>query len=123
MLDGGKAIRDKCQILFHLTSVSVTIHHLFSNVLQAIQLLPVYHAEQSKVGEKWESEAERVITFCHQCATKLVAVSAPDTALKLFLNCAQVIDRVPIDKQTHFAYEFFSQVSLCAESHFFASLD
>ncbi len=89
----------------------------FLHSFQAIQLLPVIYATKDDTSEgngdreNWELRCERVIAFCHQSATKLIACSAPDAALRLFLNCTLVIEATPFAKQPHFAYEFFSQVS------------
>lgn len=85
-------------------------------VFEAIRLLPVIGAVGGK-SEVCETEGrevvaglcERVIAFCHQSATKLIACNASDVALRLFLNCTLVIETVAFEKRPLFAYEFFSQ--------------
>ncbi len=95
---------------------AIFLHGILPLPFQAIQLLPVIYATKDDIAEgnadreNWEQRCERVIAFCHQSATKLIACSAPDAALRLFLNCTLVIEATPFAKQPHFAYEFFSQV-------------
>lgn len=60
-----------------------------------------------------EELAERLIAFCHQSNTKLIANSAADVALRLFLHCTLVITHAESalsdQRASLFAYEFFSQ--------------
>eukprot|EP00108_Taenia_solium_P001286 TsM_001081700 transcript=TsM_001081700 gene=TsM_001081700 len=85
-------------------------------VFEAIRLLSVIEVGREKMGAD-DTEAkdvvaglcERVIAFCHQSATKLIACNASDVALRLFLNCTLVIETVAFEKRPLFAYEFFSQ--------------
>ncbi|KAM7534613.1 hypothetical protein Aperf_G00000114978 [Anoplocephala perfoliata] len=62
---------------------------------------------------KTEELCERLIAFCHQCNTKLIASNAADVALRLFLHCTLMITRIELslspDRASLFAYEFFSQ--------------
>uniref|UniRef100_A0A5K3F938 Vacuolar protein sorting-associated protein 35 n=1 Tax=Mesocestoides corti TaxID=53468 RepID=A0A5K3F938_MESCO len=84
-------------------------------VFKAIRLLPVIYETREEANgaiagqDSWEIRCERVIAFCHQSATKLIACIAPDAALRLFLNCTLVIESVPFEKRPFFAYDFFSQ--------------
>ena len=67
---------------------------------------------KAKVKGEVESQCERVIAFCHQSATKLVACGASEVALRLFLHCTLVIEsvgEVEMGRRGLFAYEFFSQ--------------
>nr|VZI02216.1 unnamed protein product [Spirometra erinaceieuropaei] len=77
-------------------------------VFEAMRLLPVFYDCRDTI-ESWETKVEQIIQFCHNSITKLIGANAPDTALKLFLNCAQAIDALPFGKQISLAYEFFSQ--------------
>ncbi|VDK23439.1 unnamed protein product [Taenia asiatica] len=85
-------------------------------VFEAIRLLSVIEVGREKmVADDTEAKdvvaglCERVIAFCHQSATKLIACNASDVALRLFLNCTLVIETVTFEKRPLFAYEFFSQ--------------
>lgn len=66
-------------------------------------------ADDTEAKEVVAGLCERVIAFCHQSATKLIACNASDVALRLFLNCTLVIETVAFEKRPLFAYEFFSQ--------------
>ncbi|KAM3188154.1 hypothetical protein ACTXT7_000818 [Hymenolepis weldensis] len=60
-----------------------------------------------------EELSERLIAFCHQSNTKLIANNAADIALRLFLHCTLVITHsesaLSAERASLFAYEFFSQ--------------
>ncbi|VDL98870.1 unnamed protein product [Schistocephalus solidus] len=77
-------------------------------VFEAMRLLPVFYDGRDTI-ESWETKVEQIIQFCHSSVTTLIGANSPDTALKLFLNCAQAIDALPFGKQISLAYEFFSQ--------------
>lgn len=50
--------------------------------------------------------------FCHRCCTCLVAADASESALRLFLYSALVIDKIQFTNQESMIYEFISQVSI-----------
>lgn len=72
----------------------------------------VASVDKARTEAEVESHCERLIAFCHQSATKLVACGASEVAMRLFLHCTLVIESVAeteLSRRGLFAYEFFSQ--------------
>ncbi|KAM7534612.1 hypothetical protein Aperf_G00000114970 [Anoplocephala perfoliata] len=84
-----------------------------ANVIRATFPSLVFKASRLLLRCKTEELCERLIAFCHQCNTKLIASNAADVALRLFLHCTLMITRIELslspDRASLFAYEFFSQ--------------
>ncbi|CAH8863321.1 unnamed protein product [Trichobilharzia szidati] len=77
-------------------------------VFQSLQLIQTYY-ELREQNPNWEESVTRVIQFCHRCCTCLVAADASESALRLFLHSALVIDRIKFKNQESMIYEFVSQ--------------
>ena len=59
----------------------------------------------------WGKKCQKIVgNLCRQLIDKLVADEKAELALRLFLQCALVIDRLPFDEHELLAYECFSQV-------------
>ncbi|KAF5400990.1 Vacuolar protein sorting-associated protein 35 [Paragonimus heterotremus] len=77
-------------------------------IFEGLQLIQAY-AELDPKPPDWDESVQQVVTFVHRCITKLVASDAPELALRLFLQAALVLDRIPFSKRESITYEFISQ--------------
>ncbi|CAH8617510.1 unnamed protein product [Heterobilharzia americana] len=77
-------------------------------VFQSLQLVQTYY-ESREQNPNWEESVTVVVQFCHRCCTCLVAADASESALRLFLYSALVIDKIQFKNQESIIYEFISQ--------------
>ncbi|RTG82801.1 vacuolar protein sorting-associated protein 35 [Schistosoma bovis] len=77
-------------------------------VFQSLQLIQTYY-ELRNQNSNWEDSVTNVVRFCHRCCTCLVAADASESALRLFLYSALVIDKIQFTNQESMIYEFISQ--------------
>ncbi|KAH9581192.1 Vacuolar protein sorting-associated protein 35, variant 2 [Schistosoma haematobium] len=77
-------------------------------VFQSLQLIQTYY-ELRNQNSNWEESVTNVVRFCHRCCTCLVAADASESALRLFLYSALVIDKIQFTNQESMIYEFISQ--------------
>ncbi|KAH8873772.1 Vacuolar protein sorting-associated protein 35A [Schistosoma japonicum] len=77
-------------------------------VFQSLQLVQTYYELRDK-NYDWEVKVTNVVKFCHRCCTCLVAANASESALRLFLYSALMIDKIRFTNQEPLIYEFISQ--------------
>ena len=59
----------------------------------------------------WGKKCHKILgSYCRHLIDKLVADEKGELALRLFLQCAQVVNQLPFEQNDVLAYEFFSQV-------------
>lgn len=64
----------------------------------------------SQQDEMWGKKCHKILgSYCRHLIDKLVADEKGELALRLFLQCALVVNQLPFEQNDVLAYEFFSQ--------------
>ncbi|KAF6775203.1 hypothetical protein AHF37_05852 [Paragonimus kellicotti] len=108
--DPGLCYRLLCKAQVFLSHANPAVLRLNfpALIFEGLQLIQAY-AELDPKPSDWDESVQQVVTFVHRCITKLVASDAPELALRLFLQAALVLDRIPFSKRESITYEFISQ--------------
>ncbi|PAA49851.1 hypothetical protein BOX15_Mlig015621g2, partial [Macrostomum lignano] len=77
-------------------------------VYQAYQLAIRFHNRQDS-DDKWRKKCRKIFEFCHSTVCGLAKCELPNLALRLFVDGALVVDKIPFDQHDTVAYEFLSQ--------------
>uniref|UniRef100_A0A915IXN9 Vacuolar protein sorting-associated protein 35 n=1 Tax=Romanomermis culicivorax TaxID=13658 RepID=A0A915IXN9_ROMCU len=79
-------------------------------VFSAYKVAALYRMVEEK-DTKWEKKLQKVFQFCHQTISALIKEAEyPDVALRLFLQGALALDKMPnFQNRETTAYEYFSQ--------------
>ncbi|KAK3888494.1 hypothetical protein Pcinc_007453 [Petrolisthes cinctipes] len=84
------------------------LHTLPPLVFQAYQLAFKYYSEREQ-DDKWSKKVHKIFQFCHHTITALVKAEYAELPLRLFLQGALAVDRIPFENHETVAYEFMSQ--------------
>lgn len=60
--------------------------------------------------DKWQKKCQKIFQFCHGTISALTKAELDELPLRLFLQGALAISRIPFENQESVAYEFMSQV-------------
>nr|CAG4647651.1 EOG090X00QE [Moina brachiata]SVE92840.1 EOG090X00QE [Moina brachiata] len=77
-------------------------------IYEAFKLARKYFDARQQ-DELWQKKCEKIFTFCHQCIAGLVKAELADLPLRLFLQAALAICKIPFETHETLAYEFVSQ--------------
>ncbi|CAH8541091.1 unnamed protein product [Schistosoma turkestanicum] len=98
----------KAQLRLEQAGHAVVRFNFPALVFQSLQLIQTYHELRGQ-NSNWEENVTNVVRFCHRCCTCLVAADASESALRLFVYSALVIDKIHFTNQESMIYEFISQ--------------
>ncbi|CAL8109830.1 unnamed protein product [Orchesella dallaii] len=77
-------------------------------VFAAYQLAFRYYSVKDQ-DDKWEKKCQKIFQFCHGTISALTKAELAELPLRLFLQGALAISRIPFENQETVAYEFMSQ--------------
>lgn len=74
--------------------------------------LAIKYGQAKDTDELWEKKVQKIFQFTHQTITALIKeAEIAELPLRLFLQGALVIDKIPFSTHETVAYEYMSQVS------------
>ncbi|XP_075239020.1 vacuolar protein sorting-associated protein 35-like [Convolutriloba macropyga] len=75
----------------------------------ALQLALRFHSIREQ-DENWGKKCQKIVGgYCKQLVETIAADEKGELALRMYLQCALVVDKLPFDQHESLAYEFFSQ--------------
>ncbi|XP_055340914.1 vacuolar protein sorting-associated protein 35-like [Paramacrobiotus metropolitanus] len=77
-------------------------------VFLAFGLAQDYYATRDE-DPKWSKKCQKIFQFCHQTISALAKLELPEISVRLFLQGALAVARVPFESSETVAYEFMSQ--------------
>merc|ERR1719412_2461417 len=77
-------------------------------VIAAYRLVKGYHDIREE-DEKWGKKGAKIFQFCHATIAALVKADMAELPLRMYLQGALALDKIPYNDQETMAYEFMSQ--------------
>ncbi|KAK2704166.1 vacuolar protein sorting-associated protein 35-like [Artemia franciscana] len=77
-------------------------------IFKAFVLAETFYDDRDE-DPNWDKKCQKIFTFCHQTILALIKADLAELPLRLFLQGALAVNRVPFETQETVAYEFVSQ--------------
>jgi vacuolar protein sorting-associated protein 35 len=85
---------------------------LVCNFVLELYRLNHTHALVVFQDDKWDKKCHKIFQFCHATVVALTKAELAELPLRLFLQGALAISRIPFENRETVAYEFMSQVCI-----------
>lgn len=78
-------------------------------IIAAFKLAKQFYEIRER-DDKWEKKVAKIFQFCHATINALVKVDMAELPLRMYLQGALALDKIPYGEHETMAYEFMSQV-------------